>query len=94
MTGTTEKCIKCGFTNETFQRGQFITGTRCLSCGYETLAKICKNVDELKTFFERIPGSAAILFQDDLAYLKVEAHFEKADIGTTERIKIWRGIDK
>ena len=88
------KCSKCGFTNETFQRGKFITGTRCLSCGYETLAKACRNVGELRVFLEKIPDGVALLFQDDLAYLKVEAHFEKNDMGTTDRIKIWRGMDK
>lgn len=87
------KCGKCGFLNETFQRGQFITGTRCLSCGYETLAKICKDVGELKVLLEKIPENTAILFQDDLASVKVEVHYV-GDMGRTERVKIWRGLDK
>ncbi len=87
------KCSKCGFVNETYQRGALITGTRCLSCGYETLAKICNSVGELKAFFEKVSDGTALFFQDDLANLKVEAHFEK-DMSRTERIKIWRGNDK
>ena len=50
------KCIKCGALNETFQRGPLITGTRCIACGYETLAKVCKDVGEAKVFLEKLPN--------------------------------------
>lgn len=30
------KCSKCGsYSNETFHRGPYISGRRCLSCGHE-----------------------------------------------------------
>lgn len=88
------KCGKCGGINETYQRGDLITGTRCLACGYETLAKICRNVSELKAFFEKVPESTQVLFGDELASLKLEAHFSANDMERTDRIKVWKGSDK
>ena len=86
------KCIKCGFSNETFQRGNLITGTRCLSCGYETFAKGCKNLRDLRLFIEKIPDDVLVLFQDQ-ANVTLEAHY-KGDIANADKLKVWPGIDK
>ena len=85
------KCPKCNSPAlETFQRGQHISGTRCLACQFETLARVCRTVDELRAFIEGLPGSAVLAFQDDQCYPKLEAHFP-AQIGKTERVKVWKG---
>ena len=90
----TDKCIKCHIgLNETFQRGAHIAGTRCLSCGYQTYATMCKNIGELRTFLEKMPDSVIVLFQDDACTLKIEAHFT-GEMSSAERIKIWRGMDR
>jgi hypothetical protein len=88
------KCPKCSSpAYETFQRGQLITGTRCLSCNHETFAKICKTVDEVRLFLEKMYGDAKLVFQDDGASLKLEAHFV-GDMDKTEQIKVWKGLEK
>ncbi len=87
------KCLKCGELNETFQRGQFITGTRCIACGYETLAKVCKSAEELKTFLDKVPAVTAVLFQDNSASVKMEVHYT-TDMSRAEKVIIWRGSDK
>lgn len=87
------KCAKCGELNETFQRGQFITGTRCIACGFETLAKVCKNISEVKAFMDKLPEGTAVLFQDNSATIRMEAHYT-ADLSRAEKVIIWRGSDK
>jgi hypothetical protein len=90
----TSKCQKCRTgINETFQRGALITGTRCLSCGYQTFAKICKNVGELRLFLEKMPDPTQVLFQDDACHLKLEAHFT-GDMASADRVKVWRGTER
>ena len=88
-----QKCIKCGFFNETFQRGALITGTRCLSCGYETLAKVCKSVGEIKLFFEKMSDATKVVFQDESAPIIMEAHFT-GSVDKTEQVKTWQGPEK
>lgn len=88
------KCKKCGSpVTETYQRGQYITGTRCLSCKYETLAKSCKNVGELRLFMEKMSEDTGLLFEDETAFVMIEAHFV-GEIGKAEKIKVWKGKDK
>ena len=85
------KCNKCSTgIVETYQRGALINGTRCLGCGYETLAKVCKSVGEVRLFLEGMYDDTNILFQDELASLKLEAHFT-GDRSKTEKIKVWKG---
>ena len=87
------KCIKCGALNETFQRGPLITGTRCIACGYETLAKVCKDVGEAKVFLEKLPEGTVLLFQDNSASIRLEAHYT-ADLSRAEKVILHRGSDK
>ena len=87
------KCIKCGFANETFQRGPKISGTRCLSCGYETFSKLCNTVGELRLFLEKMTDDTRIVFQDDAVCVRLEAHF-KEEMSRTEQVKFWQGSDK
>lgn len=84
------KCYKCGEINETFQRGQLITGTRCLACKYETISKIVKTVGDVKTFLTNAPEGARMAFEDDAKPLRLEAHFT-GDISKTEQVKVWEG---
>lgn len=87
------KCAKCGELNETFQRGPHITGTRCIACGYETLAKVCKTVEEVKVFLDKLPAATAVLFHDNSATIRMEAHYT-ADMSRAEKVIVWRGSDK
>ena len=85
------KCIKCGsIVVETFQRGQYISGTRCLSCKHETFSKVCKTVGELRIFLERAYEDTKLVFQDDGCPLRLEAHFTE-DMGKTDQIRVWKG---
>jgi hypothetical protein len=38
-------------------------------------------------------GDAKLVFQDDGASLKLEAHFV-GDMDKTEQIKVWKGLEK
>jgi len=76
-------CVKCKTgVIETFQRGSNINGTRCMACGYETFAKQCKTVAELRDFIDKIQHFAPVMGEDSQAIV-VEAHFtgqiEKAE---------------
>jgi hypothetical protein len=89
------KCLKCRVgINETFQRGQLITGTRCLACGFETFAKICGTLGELRRFFDKMPDDTPLLFQDDASSLKLEAHYMGGKMDASEKVKIWRGNER
>jgi len=90
----TVKCPKCSSAAvETFQRGDYVTGTRCLACNYQTIARVCRTVEEIRAFIEGIHGDAQVLFQDEATWPRFEAHFTD-DISKTDRIKLWRGAAK
>ena len=83
------KCNKCSTgIVETYQRGQYITGTRCLACGYEALSKVCKTVGELRLFIDGMYEDVNLLFQDEPFSIKLEAHFT-GDRSKTEKVKVW-----
>jgi hypothetical protein len=85
------KCTKCGTgITETYQRGPSVSGTRCLSCGFTTLAKVCKTVGQLRTFIDGMGEDTYLVFGDDPACIKVEANF-LGDKAKTEKIKVWKG---
>lgn len=92
---TESKCLKCRTgINETFQRGEHITGTRCLACGFETFAKVCKTIGELRLFLEKMADDTPTLFQDDGHSLKLEAHYMGGKIDNSDRVKVWKGSEK
>ena len=95
MTDKQNHCLKCRTgINETFQRGEYITGTRCLACGFETFAKVCKTVGELRLFLEKMADDTPMLFQDDGHLLKLEAHYMGGKMDASDRVKVWRGMEK
>ena len=85
------KCVKCGNgVNERFQRGEFISGTRCLACKYETFSKVCRSVGELRQFCEKLSDGALLHYEDEPFTVTLEAHFT-GDIASTSKIKVWKG---
>ena len=88
------KCIKCGVgLNERFQRGDSISGTRCMACHYETFAKVCKSVGEIRQFLEKFSDGAMLHFEDEQANVTLEAHYT-GEIATSMKVKVWKGSEK
>lgn len=51
------KCSKCGSqNNETFQRGPFIHGTRCLGCGHEQVVTTSATDHAGSVAYSKTPG--------------------------------------
>lgn len=87
------QCAKCSSPNfETFQRGPFISGTRCMGCKHETLAKIIRTVGDMRMFLDNVPEDTPLSFQDDGYFPRLELHF-KEQISKAEKVKMWRGVE-